>query len=240
MVPFRRDSRSNQWAWRADARSGGRATPLKRQKWSRRELLEACITRGLLVGAVSTISRGRLLAEWQRAEADARQPTSEDVLGPFYKKNAPDVRVLRQPGDRGFPLRVSGTVHGARGGILPNATIDVWQADVNGHYDLAGYRYRAKVRPSGDATYWIETIMPGHYGDRPVQHIHYLVSAPGHKTLVTQAYFATDPFFGGDPDANYAKDGMVQHRELVRPVTLFEENGRGRAAITFDIVLEPA
>lgn len=203
-------------------------------------MIETCIIRGSLMAAVTAIPQAKLLASWQRAEREARRPTSAELLGPFHKKNAPNVRVLRRRGDPGFPLRVSGTVHSTRGQILPNALIDVWQADVDGHYDLDGNRYRAKVRPSEDGTYWIETIMPGHYADRPAQHIHYLVSAPGHKTLVTQAYFATDPFFGGDPDANHAKDGVVQHRELVRPVTLFDEDRGARAAITFDIVLEQA
>jgi catechol 1,2-dioxygenase len=122
--------------------------------------------------------------------------------------------------------------------VLPDATVEVWQADVRGRYDLEGYRYRAKIRPSDDGTYWIETVMPGHYSDRPAQHIHYLISAPGHKTLVTQAYFATDPFFEGNPDANYAKNGLVQHRELVRSVTLAERDQSTYAAITFDVVLE--
>ena len=47
--------------------------------------------------------------------------------------------------------------------------------------------------------------MPGHYADRPAQHIHYLIAAPGHKTLITQAYFATDPFFEGNPEKNWKK-----------------------------------
>jgi protocatechuate 3,4-dioxygenase beta subunit len=85
----------------------------------------------------------------------------------------------------------------------------------------------------------VETIMPGHYDDRPAQHIHYLISAPGHKTLVTQVYFATDPFFEGDPDKNYKKRGIAENRELVRPVTLYE-TGTPRAAVNFDIVLEKA
>jgi hypothetical protein len=32
----------------------------------------------------------------------------------------------------------------------------------------------------------------------------------------------------------------VQHRQLVRPVTLFDEGRRAHAAITFDIVLQQA
>jgi len=213
-----------------------RRLPVKQRQLSRREMIEMCIIRGSLLAGITAISQTKLLAAWQRAERDALSPTSADVLGPFHKKNAPNVRVLRRPNEPGFPLRVTGTVRSTRGEILPNAAVEVWQTDFKGRYDLEGYRYRAKIRPSDDGAYWIETIMPGHYGDRPVQHIHYLVSAPGHKPLVTQAYFATDPFFEGDPDANYAKDGHVQHRELVRTVTLFEGD-RAHAAITFDIVV---
>ena len=81
-------------------------------------------------------------------------------------------------------------------------------------------------------------FFPGHYDDRPAQHIHYLISAPGHKTLITQAYFATDPFFEGDADKNFKKRGIVSNRELIRPVTLIEAPGQPRASIQFDICLE--
>jgi hypothetical protein len=71
-----------------------------------------------------------------------------------------------------------------------------------------------------------------------VQHVHYLITAPGCKPLITQLYFATDPFFEGDPEKNYAKSGLVLHRECVRPVTLLDENTSPRSAVTFDLILE--
>ena len=80
--------------------------------------------------------------------------------------------------------------------------------------------------------------MPGHYSDRPAQHIHYLISAPGHKTLITQLYFATDPYFEGDPDRNYGKGSIVGNRDLIRPVMLYEQPGTPRVAVNFDICLE--
>jgi protocatechuate 3,4-dioxygenase beta subunit len=80
---------------------------------------------------------------------------------------------------------------------------------------------------------------------RPAQHIHYLIAAPGHKTLITQAYFATDPFFEGNPEKNWHKRNIAEHKELVMPVKLFEGGiGAGaepaHAEIIFDIVLEKA
>ena len=65
-----------------------------------------------------------------------------------------------------------------------------------------------------------------------------LITAPGHKTLITQAYFATDPFFEGNPDKNFKKRNIVSNRDLIRPVSLFEAPGTPRASIEFDICLE--
>jgi protocatechuate 3,4-dioxygenase beta subunit len=66
------------------------------------------------------------------------------------------------------------------------------------------------------------------------------VSAPGHKTLVTQLYFATDPAFEGDPDKNYNKDPLVESRELIRPVMVYPAPDSLRAAVNFEIVLDKA
>src|SRR5580700_623606 len=68
--------------------------------------------------------------------------------------------------------------------------------------------------------YSFESVIPGHYPDRICQHTHYLVTAPGHKTLVTELYFATDPVFDGDPQKNYSRDPVIETPELIRPVVL--------------------
>jgi len=205
---------------------------------TRREMLEQCIVRGWLVAGVP-MAATQLLAFWQEGEKKTLKPTPSEVLGPFFKKDAPNTSTLRKPGDAGFPLHVSGKVYNTRGDVVEGARVDLWQADHAGKYDVVGFRYRAKLVVPAGGDYAVETIMPGHYDDRPAQHIHYLITAPGHKTLVTQVYFATDPFFEGDPDKNYKKRGIAQNRELVRTVTLYEQ-GTPRAAVNFDIVLEKA
>jgi protocatechuate 3,4-dioxygenase beta subunit len=204
---------------------------------TRREMIERCILRGGILAAVP-MAETRLLALMQEGERNARKPTPSEVLGPFFKKGAPNTSVLRQPGDPGFALRVTGKVMNTRGEHVESAKIDMWQTNHAGRYDVVGYRYRAKLAVPAGGEYAVETVMPGHYDDRPAQHIHYLISAPGHKTLVTQIYFACDPFFEGDPDKNYRKGNIAENRELVRPVTLYEEGPR--AAVSFDIVLERA
>lgn len=205
----------------------------------RREMLEKCIVRGGLL-AGTAMSSDRLLSFWQQTETKAHKPTPAEVLGPFFRKGAPDTPVLRKPGDPGFPLKVSGRVLNTRGQLVESAKVDLWHADHSGLYDVRGYNYRTKLSPGSHGEYAVETVMPGHYSDRPAQHIHYLISAPGHKTLITQCYFATDPFFEGDPDKNWKKRNIAENRELVLPVRLYEGPGAPRAEITFDIILEKA
>jgi protocatechuate 3,4-dioxygenase beta subunit len=205
---------------------------------SRREVIENCIVRGLLIASVP-MPQSKLLAFWEKGREQLLKPTPTEVLGPFYKKGAPNTSVLRAPGDPGFPLRVSGKVVNTRGETVPDARLDIWQADYAGHYDVTGYRYRTKLVVGANGDYGIDTVMPGHYSDRPAQHIHYMITAPGHKPLITQVYFATDPFFEGDPDKNYDKRSIVTNRELVRPVELFEQ-GTPHAMVVFDICLERA
>ena len=175
-------------------------------------------------------------AFWSQAEV--RKPTPPNDLGPFYKKRAPDTRMLRTKGDPGMPLAVSGRIIDTRGEAVPDATVEIWHTDHGGHYDLAGYRFRAKVPIDGKGGYQYDTIMPGHYPDRVCQHVHYLVTAPGHKPLITQLYFATDPVFEGDPDKNFSKDPLVESRELVRPVTIAGDPKTMFAAVSFELCLE--
>jgi protocatechuate 3,4-dioxygenase beta subunit len=202
---------------------------------SRRDLFERCAAVGALV-TLPTFSLESVSAYWNQAEV--RKPTPPNELGPFYKKRAPGTRVLRTNGDAGMPLAVKGRIVDTRGEAVPDATVEIWHADHGGHYDLAGYRFRAKVPIDGSGGYQFDTVMPGHYPDRVCQHVHYLVTAAGHKPLVTQLYFATDPVFEGDPDKNFSKDPLVQSRELVRAVTIAGDPKAMYAAVSFELCLE--
>lgn len=206
--------------------------------YSRRELLEKCAALGVVTLAGSS-SLAAMAHAWDEAETP-RQPTPFCELGPFYKRDAPDVAQLRKPGDPGMPLTVSGVVYSTSGAILPAAKVEIWQTDNEGHYDNEGYRYRTTLESSAKGAYGFESVMPGHYPARVGQHVHYLVSAPGHKTLITQMYFATDPVFGGDPAKNFSRDPLITSSELVRPVVLKGAPGQALAMVTFDLVLEKA
>jgi protocatechuate 3,4-dioxygenase beta subunit len=145
---------------------------------------------------------------------------------------------MRAKGDAGMPLAVSGTVYNTRGEIVPNAKVEIWQTDNDGYYDIEGYRYRAVLEPGAKGAYAVESVMPGHYPSRVCQHVHYLTTAPGHKPLITQLYFATDPVFDGDPAKNYTRDPLIGSRELVRPVVIKGDPKQMIAAVNFDLVME--
>jgi protocatechuate 3,4-dioxygenase beta subunit len=203
---------------------------------TRRELLERCVVSGALV-LTTSLSLPALAAEWNESEKK-RKPTPYCELGPFYKREAPHTSTLRAPGDAGMPLALSGVVYDTRGEIVPDAKVEIWQTDIDGHYDIDGYRFRALLTPGPKGAYAIDSIVPGHYPSRVCQHVHFLTTAPGLKPLITQMYFATDPVFEGNPDENYTRDPLINSRDLVRPVMIKSDAQQSIAVVTFDLVME--
>ena len=203
---------------------------------SRREMLERALALGIVSAGAGFASQ--ILAAALESASAQRPATPGAALGPFYKARAPANAQLRNAGDPGLPLVVSGQVLDVRGAPVPQASVEIWQADHIGKYDLEGYRYRARIVGDGVGSYSFESVMPGHYPGRVCQHVHYRVTAPGHKPLVTQLYFATDPIFEGDPARNYARDPVIGSVELVRPVMLKGDPAEIHADVRFDLVLE--
>jgi protocatechuate 3,4-dioxygenase beta subunit len=206
---------------------------------TRRAILHKCLALGSL-SVASSFSSEVMFAAFQEREHQSRKPTPPNTLGPYYKRLAPATEALRAPGDPGLPLSLSGQVLDTRGDVLLDATIEIWQADHFGYYDIDGYRYRGKLSVDSTGQYKAETVLPGHYPDRSriCQHVHYLVIAPGHKTLATQLYFATDPAFDGDPQKNFNRDPVIHTPELIRPVLLTGEPEAIHAAVRFELCLE--
>jgi protocatechuate 3,4-dioxygenase beta subunit len=201
----------------------------------RRDLLYKCIALGVVKLGVGS-SPASAVEAWLRAERMTHRATPIDQLGPFYKKGAPNTTVLRSAGDPGLALAVAGAVYNTRGEELPGAKIEIWQTNHLGHYDLSGYRYRATLLAGAKGVYDFQSVIPGHYPARVCQHIHFLVSAPGHKPLVTQMYFASDPVFKGDPLKNPNHD--CPSLELVRPILLTDQPETMSARATFELVME--
>src|SRR4029079_18367046 len=100
---------------------------MRKTSLNRREILENCIVKGLLVASVP-MSTTNLFALWQSTESAAAKPTPEEVLGPFYKKGAPNTAKLRNADDEGVPLRVFGRIVNTNGDPVRDAQIDIWHA----------------------------------------------------------------------------------------------------------------
>ncbi|BCS30836.1 hypothetical protein TBR22_A00360 [Luteitalea sp. TBR-22] len=205
---------------------------------SRRDVLRECLAAGVLL-VPARWTEAEVLHAWIDAEAE-RQPTAHVEMGPFYKRKAPATTALRRPGDPGLPMAVSGRVISVHGEPVRGATIEIWQADDHGLYDLEGYRFRTSLAPPPSGAYAFESIMPGHYPARVARHVHYFVTAPGFRPLSTQLYFSTDEVFEGNVDKNFSRDPLITSRTLVRPVTLTGKPEAALASVEFELVLEKA
>jgi protocatechuate 3,4-dioxygenase beta subunit len=210
---------------------------MKSEFLSRREMLYRAAAIGSLT-LVPALSFDEAMWAWEQSEQNPKKPTPWNEIGPFYKRNAPQIAQLQRAGDPGLPVQISGTVYDTRGGVLEGAKVEVWQTNHLGLYDLEGYSYRSTLAATKDGKYEFASVMPGHYPGRVCQHIHYLVSAPGHKSLITQLYFASDPVFEGDPKKNFARDPLILDSELIRPVLLVGDPKDIHAVINFELVLE--
>jgi hydroxyquinol 1,2-dioxygenase len=148
--------------------------------------------------------------------------TESAVLGPFYAEGAPEkplgCDLSRLPGAR---VTVSGRVRSTNGEPIFNAQLDIWQTASNGLYHMqdenqARFNLCAKLHTDSQGRYAFQTLKPVSYPiptDGPVgallgrlgrnawrpAHIHFIVTADGHKPVVTQLFTRGDPHLGEDP-----------------------------------------
>ncbi|NKE62933.1 catechol 1,2-dioxygenase [Lentzea sp. PSKA42] len=151
--------------------------------------------------------------------------TPATVLGPFHIEGSPELGFGGDMSDdvAGTPLYITGTVRSLDGSPVPDAVLDVWQADADGAYeaqlDVDEARLRAKYHAREDGTYCVRTIAPKGYSipmDGPVgdligrteishfrpAHVHFLLTADGHEPLITHLfeegaeYLDSDVVFG--------------------------------------------
>jgi protocatechuate 3,4-dioxygenase beta subunit len=149
--------------------------------------------------------------------------TESTVLGPFHVSNAP-----RYPNGanicldgKGAPLLVSGSVRNVKGKAIAGATLDVWQTNEDGFYDVQ----QKGIQPDNNLRGVFTADAKGHFnfksayprfypipydgtvGDmltaldrkpnRPA-HIHFIVSAPGYKPVTTHLFTPDCPWLKED------------------------------------------
>ena len=134
------------------------------------------------------------------------EPTTTDILGPFFSEGAPETNSIIPEDYEGERLFLSGTLSSTDcDKTISNAVMDFWQADEYGDYDNVGVNFRGKIITDENGNYNLETIIPGKYLNgsqyRP-SHIHLKVQAEGYDELVTQIYFQGDESISADPWAS--------------------------------------
>lgn len=148
--------------------------------------------------------------------------TETTVLGPFYIPGAKDMPMWADiatdaPGE---PAYVFGRVFDVGGKPIAGATIDVWQTDGEGYYDVqrpgGNESYaRGKFTTAVDGRYGFRTVKPVSYPvptDGPVgkmllgmgrhpyrpAHVHAIVSAPGYEKVATHLFVEGDAYLDSD------------------------------------------
>ncbi|WP_207100258.1 dioxygenase [Paracoccus shandongensis] len=150
--------------------------------------------------------------------------TETTVLGPFYVPSTPERQwgesVLLRPLGDDIPLIVHGRVLGPDGEHIPDATIEIWQTDSNGMYDIQDpdqpeNNLRGHYRSRDDGQFLITSIRPTSYPipvDGPVgellnvtarhpwrpAHIHAVITAKGYNSLTTHLFDAEDEYLKED------------------------------------------
>ena len=148
--------------------------------------------------------------------------TETTVLGPFYvpgAKNMPMWADIAQEAP-GEPAYVFGRVLDVGGKPIAGATIDVWQTDGEGFYDVqrpgGNESYaRGKFTTAADGRYGFRTVKPVSYPvptDGPVgkmllgmgrhpyrpAHVHAIISAPGYEKVATHLFVRGDAYLDSD------------------------------------------
>lgn len=162
--------------------------------------------------------------------------TTNDILGPFYRPNAPIRADLTYEGLTGTKITLKGKVFKSDcTTAIHDALIEIWHCNTDGEYDNESdeFRHRGSLKTNEKGEYSFTTILPGKYlnGDlyRP-SHIHYRVTEKNSKELISQIYFKGDPHIVADPWASLPK---ATHRTLqIIPV-----DTKGNLTIHFDIYL---
>jgi protocatechuate 3,4-dioxygenase beta subunit len=121
------------------------------------------------------------------------QPQTE---GPYYTPNTPERHSLLEEGMAGTRLILVGRVLDQDCRPLANAWLDFWQADAEGNYDNTGYTLRGHQFTDSQGRYHLETIVPGLYSSRPIEHIHLKVRPEGGEVVTSQLYFPQQPVEG--------------------------------------------
>ncbi|WP_270725883.1 dioxygenase family protein [Shimia sp. Alg240-R146] len=171
--------------------------------------------------------------------------TSSSVLGPFHVSGAPPLAIggdmKRHYG--GPVLLAEGMIKDEAGNPIAGAELDIWQTAPNGMYasqddEQDTFSFHGLMTVGDDGRYGFTTVKPVEYtvpSDGPVgdilracgrhpwrpSHLHYIVKAPGYRTLVTEIFPEDDPYLDQDTVFGVRDDLVMTYHK--KPAADFPE-----------------
>ncbi len=151
--------------------------------------------------------------------------TPSQTVGPFFAHAlTPAAGNLAVAGNRlgdestpGETIRIEGLVLDGEGSPVPDAMIEVWQADAAGRYPEGGAGFTGFGRAATDenGAYWFQTVKPGPVAAGSAPHVNVTVFARGMLNhAFTRIYFG-DTGRANESDAVLASLPPARQRTLI-------------------------
>jgi protocatechuate 3,4-dioxygenase alpha subunit len=192
----------------------------------------------------------------ERASTDRmqREPliqTGSQTVGPFFHYAliaGEDQRILVTPATRGEHIRIEGCVYDGDGALVPDAMLEIWQADAAGIFNHPADPRHREADPAfrgfgrSDTTgagsrFWFHTVKPGGRsnpdGSRSAPYIDVYVFSRGMLLhALTRVYFADEA--GNEADPVFAALDATRRQTLLA----HRINWPGRPCFRFDVHLQ--
>jgi catechol 1,2-dioxygenase len=190
---------------------------------------------GLLAAGLGLERFLDIRADEAEQKAGLEGGTPRTIEGPLYVAGAPESVGFARLDDgsesgNAEVLFMQGTVFDQDGKPMPGAKVEVWHANLLGNYSFfdqtqSHFNLRRTIVTDDQGRYQFRSIVPvgygcppdgttqqlldllGRHGQRPA-HIHFFVSAPGHRKLTTQINIDGDELLWDD-FAFASREGLV-------------------------------
>ena len=202
---------------------------------------------GLLAAGLGLEHYLDLVMDAEDEEAGKSGGTPRTIEGPLYVAGAPLSKAearLDDGTDAGTVLFMKGQVKDLDGKPVANAIVDVWHANTGGTYSYfdgtqSEFNLRRRIETDAQGNYRFRSIVPSGYGcppDGPTQqlldqlgrhgqrpaHIHFFISAPGHRHLTTQINLSGEQYLHDD-------FAYATRDELIADIRFSEDPAAARA-----------
>jgi catechol 1,2-dioxygenase len=202
---------------------------------------------GLLAAGLGLEHYLDLVMDAEDEEAGKSGGTPRTIEGPLYVAGAPLSKAearLDDGTDAGTALFMKGQVKDLDGKPVANAIVDVWHANTGGTYSYfdgtqSEFNLRRRIETDAQGNYRFRSIVPSGYGcppDGPTQqlldqlgrhgqrpaHIHFFISAPGHRHLTTQINLSGEQYLHDD-------FAYATRDELIADIRFSEDPAAARA-----------